>query len=289
MKMKLTSHPEKVQNHHHFRVPGEETGKSAEPGIITRIFTACLLTGLVLFAVSCQRREPKELVQEALSAAASGDWEYAREYSRRAVSRQDRAHKARLLLGVSYYYLNEIDQAIPALRRAAEDLPDNFTAQYLYGWILYENGNYTRALPPLRRAFEIEQDHTEVLSLLARACLEQNLVEGVRYLQLLMRQPGYRDKPEPYNAIGLLWTGEPNYTRAGSFFLHALQRDSDNPVVLQNLAVLHDVYLHERKTALRYYRRCLAASQRIGDQERARQVTRRLRNLRNQRTNSGGR
>ncbi len=254
------------------------------PHIVTSplIPSLLLMAGVMLSAVSCQRRDSEELLREAMTAAQSGDWEYAREYARRAGSRDEREYRADMLLGLSHYYLNDKENAIPPLRRAAERLPENFTAQYLYGWILCENDNYPEALPPLRRAFEMDDQHPQVLALLVRACLEQNLIEGVRYAQRLMSHEEYRRRPEPLNAIGILWMGEPNYQRANAFFQQALQRQQDNPVILQNLAVLHDLYLNDRRTAIQYYRRCMAASQQIGDRERFQQVLARLQLLRAQ-------
>ncbi len=245
-----------------------------------RLAAIGLLSCLVLMLAACgTRQSSEELMQQALAAARAGDWSYAREYARRVTAHDPGNLDARMLMGLSFHYLGETGRATRSMRQVAEQAPNNFTAQFLYGWMLSEAGNFAEALAPLRRAHEIDRHHRPLLVLLARACLEQNLIEGVGYLQRLVSEADYGNRPEAFNAIALLWMGEPNYNRARAFFLQALRRDPGNPVVLQNLAVLYDLYLNDEEQALAYYRRCLATSQRINDSARARQVTERLRQL----------
>ena len=64
-----------------------------------------------------------------------------------------------------------------------------------------------------------------------------------------------------------------------AYLLEAKDKKPRNPVVLQNLAVFYDRYRQNIKKALKYYRRCLQASMRVDDNERANKVRNRLREL----------
>ncbi len=256
----------------------------ANPGFRSGFGFCRLAAGLLLVStLSCRRQSTDDLLEQAMTAAQAGDWSYARGYAQSALSRDRNSLDAQHLLGLSHYYMDEQSRAVRLLRQAAEQADDDFTAQFLYGWILCENRNFAEALAPLRKAFQLDREHRETTVLLARACLEQNLVEGAKYLRLLLAHTEFAERPEVFNALAILWINELEYGRAHAFFQQALRRDPDNPVVLQNLAVLHDVYLHDEPTALAYYRRCLSASQRFGDEVRQQQVRDRLLSLRRSR------
>jgi len=245
-----------------------------------------LLTASVITAInisSCSREAPEELMKNAVEAAKSGDWDYARDYAGKAVARDEAAVDARLLLGICHHYLGDQKQAIMNIEKAVEENPNYFQAQYIYGWILCENKKFAKALSPLRKAYDLEHNHKQVLTLLVRASLEQNLEEGAGYMQRLMVRSEDQDKPEGFNALAFFQLEKANFTRADIFFQQALRQDPDNPVILQNRAVLHDAYLNQEDKALNFYRRCLKASQEAADNDRVKKILERLRTLMNRR------
>lgn len=241
-----------------------------------------LLAVIVVAALApqgCGNRDTGTLYREAMDAAANAQWTQARSLTGKILAVEDENLEARILHGLSLYELQEVEEAVTMLGQAAQSAPNSFVAQYFYGWALFETSAYADALRPLKKAYEIRKDHPDLLILLATCCLEQNLQEGLRYLQALRRFKPYRDDAKVYNDMALLWLGKPDRERAKELLLRAHAKDPDNPVILQNLAVLHDQYLRDYPQAVRYYRLCLRASRRRRDNTREAKVSQRLREI----------
>jgi len=218
-------------------------------------------------------------LREAASMAAAGRWRLAAETTQKCVSAEPNNLTAQVLYGICLYETRQIEDAVNVLERAAERAPDNFAANYFSGWVLCESGQHGQALVPLKRAHKLQPAHPDVLILLARCCLAQNLPEGTGYLQALRRHRNFATSPECYNALGVMWVQQQQYTNALRDLQTAASHAPEDPVVLQNLAVLHDQYLRSPKEALRYYRLSLTASQQTNDKERAAQISHRLKQM----------
>ncbi len=235
------------------------------------------LTFILTLALSgCAGKNPDVLMRDATAAAAAGKWNRALELSEEALAQNSTHLTALVLKGISQHALGQSKDAVKTLAKAAQQAPDNFSAQYFHGWILCENQQYGEALTPLKRAYAVRKNHPDLLVLLARACLKQNLKEGINYLQALRRHRHYLDAPDVYNGLGILWFGQQDYESARRYFLQAYQRDPKSPVVLQNLAVLHDQYLNRPEQAMLFYQKCLAASLGAGDRTRADRIRNRI-------------
>lgn len=237
---------------------------------VTAVAVAAALTAGVaglLACGGCMNVEAK--VEEAAAAAASGNWTGAYELTEQCLKKEPNNVTALILNGLAQSMQGRGLEATLVLEQAAKLAPGDFAAQYFHGWILAENGRYADALVPLRQAHALRPTQKNLLVLLARCCLEQNLPEGVRYLQAMRRFPELEKGPELYNALGVLWLNQGQYEQARSNFMLAWQRDNSSVIVPQNLAVLYDHYLRNPTEALRYYRYCLGANQKLGNQLRA--------------------
>jgi tetratricopeptide (TPR) repeat protein len=139
-------------------------------------------------------------------------------------------------------------------------------------------------MEPLERAFSLKKGYTDflpdLLILLGRCCVENNLPKGQSYLQALRRYRSFASSPEIYNSLGILARKQGHYDRAREWFFDALAKDPDNAVVLQNIAVLYDVYLGKPDLARKFYVRSLAARQHIRDITNQAEIRRRLKQLR---------
>jgi len=62
-------------------------------------------------------------------------------------------------------------------------------------------------------------------------------------------------------------------------FSAALDKAPDDPVILQNMAILHDQYLRQPAEALKYYRLCLDACKQYGDTARGARIHKRIRQI----------
>lgn len=252
---------------------------------------AAFASALALLA-GCGGEPAPDILEKAGAAAATGQWEHAEMLADRATSNKEMRPDALVLLALANHYQDDVLDALESIERAAELAPASFAAQYFHGWLLCQNKRWADALPPLKRALELDPSNPNVLVLLAKCCLEQNLLQGTSYLQALRRFEQHRESAALYNSIGMLWMGRPDYDMAKNYFMKALEKDPKNAVVLQNLAVLHDVYLNDEATALEFYKFCLRESQLNKDDVRARTVVERLRQLARRRSGAaagGGR
>lgn len=252
------------------------------------IRTACpVLVSSLLLLAGCAKYDADALFPEAMTAAASAHWDEAHGICEKALRSKPSHLPSRILKGLCQHHLEQSRKAEETLRGAAQDAPQDFCAQYFHGWILCEAGQYQDALPPLRQARKLRPDHPETLALLARCSLEQSLPEGIDHLGRLRRNPTYGKGAAIDNSIALLHLSQGDMTRARNHLLAGLRRDPDNPVVAQNLGVLHDQYISQPREALRYYGMALANSQKTGDTARAARIRRRLQDLARERRLGG--
>jgi tetratricopeptide (TPR) repeat protein len=221
-------------------------------------------------------------LEEAVTAAASGNWQGAAELTERCLRAEPQHVQALILNGIAQNMLGRGLEGTAVLEQAASLAPEDFDAQYFCGWALAENGRFADALRPLARAQTLQPTHRNLLILLARCCLEQNLPEGLRYLQALRRFPDLDQGAELHNALGILWLNQGNFEQARLSFDRAWERDNRSVIVPQNLAVLYDHYLRNPAKALGYYRYCLGENQKLGNQFRAALIHERILELERQ-------
>ena len=229
---------------------------------------------VLLLAAGCMNVQAK--LKEAYAAASAANWQQGYDITEKVLKKEKGNVNALILNGLCRYELGRGDDAATTLEQAATLAPDNFEAQYFYGWVLSENGRFPDALAPLRKAFQLRPTHQDLLILLSRCCLEQNLVDGVRYLQALRRSPAMDKRPELYNAIGILWLNKGEFELAKKSFLEAWKRDNESQVIPANIAILYDQYLHNPTEALRHYRSSYAACLKSGDTLRATKIQERI-------------
>ncbi len=237
------------------------------------------VAALLLWAAGCAPVDVPQVLRQARSAARNGAWEMALGLTDKALAVRENDIGALVLKGICLQKCGRVDDAATILERAALLAPETYTAQLFYGWVLAEQGLYEKALGPLEKAWELKPGGRDLMALLARCCLEQNLERGLHFLQGLRQYPALARGPEIYNDLGVLRLKLGDAPTGLKWLLKALERAPDNPVVLQNLAVVYDHYLVDPEQALRFYRDCLRVSQKRGDRLRARRITDRLRAL----------
>ena len=241
----------------------------------------------LLTACGCGQVDSASQLQTAIAAAENHKWDDAHRYSARALAANEENVQAAVLKGISLHYLGRGSEALETLNTAAEQNPDQFLVQLVYGWILSEQNRCADALVPLERAHSQRPHHPDVLALLGRCTLEQNVARGVAYLEALQRFPAFNKRPEIYNALGIMHLRAGRVDEAMESFLTALDRSPASPVVMQNVAVVYDQYYRDAAQALRFYRYAVTASQAAGDRERAALIQKRLRDMARERSLSG--
>ncbi len=245
----------------------------------------------LLFVVSgCAPVDVDSTLREAAAAATEGKWQSAVELTKKCVKADRQNLSVKIFHGFCLFETRRVEDSLEILEEAATEAPDQFLPNFFFGWILCEQQQFGDALAPLQIAYDLRQQQPEIipdlLILLSRCCLEQNLDEGINYLLELRNYHAFEQGPEVYNALGILYRSKADYEKARQSFLRAHEKDSTNAVVLQNLAVLNDCYLNKPKQAMRYYRASLAARQSADVSSGQAQIRTRLRQLARKRLQS---
>ena len=172
----------------------------------------------------------------------------------------------------------DVEGAKAGARDVLQIAPDNFTANFLMGKMLSEEGNYLEALDYLRTAHELKPGDIDALVLVARCAGKQNVPEAEKYYQALMTHEEFASSHLPYNELAIWYVQQARYPEAMSYFSQALQKQGANPQIYLNMAVTQDKYFKKPLVARHLYNRFLAEA---GDEYPAkqRQVQNRLRTL----------
>ena len=242
------------------------------------------LSVLMLGQPGCGRVDVDALLGEAAAAAAQGNFHMAAAFTDQCVDAQRENITALVLHGFCSLQTRQPVEALEALDAAAAMAPDDFIPQFFHGWALCRQRQFGDALTPLRRAYELREQYPalqlDLLVLLGTCCLEQKLgPEGIEYLAELRKNRAMDRAPEVHNALGIMHLYMDQHREAEQSFLVAHEKDEASAIALQNLAVLHDVYLNEPEKAMRYYRRSLAARQQADDSTGQADIMRRLSQL----------
>ena len=175
-------------------------------------------------------------------------------------------------------------QAIYNLAKLTRISPESYPAWLFYGWVLVENKQYTDAIEPLEKALELIPKNAPSLPslrLLLGICYVNNNLQtkALGILQPLQAKQPYQTWPELYNCLGILAIQRQSYDTAVAFFKCGLNFDPRNDVLLQNLAVTHDLYRNDPASAKKEYVACLIQKNAAGDMDSCRKIQNRLRRI----------
>lgn len=253
---------------------------------MTRRFIV-ILSVFILFAnTGCKKETTTELLSNAVEKIKQdGYFEEALVLIDKALRKDPKNLEAMLLKGHCLRELRRKEECLEILSAAAQKAPENFQAQYYYGWALCEYGQYGEAVQYLKKSEKLNPDDLNTLILLSNACIKQNLYEeGSRSLNRLLEHPAFSRHPAPvYNSLAILALNRQNLSESWRWFLRAYAKDPQNPVYLQNLAVIKDKHKNEPGPALRYYDLCRSAAKDIADDATVIKVERRMKELQQRR------
>jgi tetratricopeptide (TPR) repeat protein len=77
--------------------------------------------------------------------------------------------------------------------------------------------------------------------------------EAAGFYATLARHPMYKDKPEPYNELGVIYVNQKDYRKALACFNEAYRKAPKNHIVVLNLGILYDVHLKNPSDAIKFY------------------------------------
>ena len=238
------------------------------------IFLTALAAVLVVSAslTGCRPPDMTAEFQLALSEAAAGNLESALERSSRCLQAAPDDLDAVTLNNFCQFMLNNdkatTEKVLFSFERSIEQAPNRFDLRYFYGWMLYRNGKYPEALNALEKAYEllpnsVARDNAatrgNLLFLMGRCCVFNNLPRGMRYLQAARVYEPFGEWPELYNSLAILSLHQQNWNQAVVWLETGLRKDPAHPALLRNLAIVYDNYLNDRVKASQCYDLALVA------------------------------
>lgn len=208
-------------------------------------FLRCtFLVILFLYLPACGKSDFESngvLLKKAIAAAEKGNWAESRKLASKAVNQNEKDANARVMLALALEQCGQEDLAIEEIDQAVMADPDNFMAQYTKGRMLFKRKRYSDSRAPLGKANEIKPNMPQTLFLLARTCAMLEVhKDAVTYYVALAKMDEFKDKPEPYNELGVLFMKKNDFRRALDFFKEAYNRDSKSIPVNMNLAIFWD-------------------------------------------------
>jgi tetratricopeptide (TPR) repeat protein len=165
-----------------------------------------------------------------LNAGRLVDAEYA---TRRAIGAFPNAGMLWKILSV--ILLRQNTEALPALRRAAELLPDDAEAQLNLGSVLHDRGLWSDALATMTRALELQPNDVEALVAAADALQGLGRMQDSiqHYRHALRLNPQHK---RARNNLGNAFLALGQYADAVGYYRLALEINPRDPIVLCNLA-----------------------------------------------------
>ncbi len=225
-----------------------------------RSYIAFLAVVTVLcMLVSCGggvKETNEELLQGAIDAASGpkADWQKARALAFKAVKQKSEDANAHAILALALEQCGQPDNAIDEVRKAVELDPKNFTAQYTKGRILFVRDRIGDCVAPLKEAQKLRPENANVVLLLARSADKLGrFKEAAAYYATLARHPAFKDRPEPYNELAMLYVRQNDNVKASAFFNEAYKKAPTNHIVVLNIGIFCDVYLNNPAYAIKHY------------------------------------
>ena len=201
--------------------------------------------GCLLFS-SCGKQKKYEsnavILKKALTAVMeNGEWEKAKALAYKAKEQNPDDPSARIMFALALEQCGDLDRAMEEINVAVNLAPSDFMANYTKGKLHFKAENYEDCPLVLEKAKELRPENPQVLLLLARTYAILNIEnKAIQNYVALAKTPDYKNQPEVYNELGVIFYKKKDYKRAVRFFDEAYNKNSDSPAVNGNLAVFWD-------------------------------------------------
>jgi Flp pilus assembly protein TadD len=227
-----------------------------------------ILVASTVVLSSCKDKKAYEsnasILKKAITAAAdNADWENAKKLAFQAREQDPKDPNARVIFALALEQCNDLNRAIEEIKVATSLSPDNFMANYTQGRLLLKNEIYEDCPQPLEKAKKLHNNNPQVLLLLAKSySLLNNHNEAIKNYIQLAKLKEFKQSPEIYNELGILFFKKKDYKRALRFLNKAYSLDSTSPSINLNLAVFWEklAKLYDKKsskkailTSVKYY------------------------------------
>lgn len=218
---------------------------------------AFLAAATVLSGCSGAKEETPVLLRKAVDLGAKGDWQGAGKLAQKASKQEPEEADAFVILSLCLENAGDLDGAIDEASKAVKLSERHFMANYTKGRLLFQKGKFDSCIAPLKQARALRPDSVETVSLLAQAAMRQNLSDASGYFGALAKSDRFKNRPEPWNELGVYFAGRKDYRRALQFFGKAEALATESPQVALNLAIVNDIGLNRPGEASSYYKKYL--------------------------------
>ena len=207
-------------------------------------FRSLRVTGLLLLllAASGCSKQPAETKETQLSRAdaalAAGQYAAAEKAYREVLSSTPNEPKALRQLAVIYFDQGQLLQAIPLLKQAADQQPNDLELQFKFGTSLLALRQFTEAREIATRILDQKPGHQEALALLADTATSISDVTEIRKA-IEARRSADQDGAGYHVALGLLDLKQNNVASAEREFKAAIETDRKSTVAHAALANLY--------------------------------------------------
>lgn len=182
------------------------------------------------------------LLKKAIKAANdNGEWEAAKALAFKAREQDVNDANARVMFALALEQCDDLDRAVEEIKIASTLDPENFMAHYTKGRLLFKTEIFEDCPDPLETAKELKPDNPQVLLLLARTYALLNINnKAIKNYVALAKNQEYKDSPEVYNELGVLFYNKKDYKRSVRFLNKAFSKNDKAPAVCFNLGVFWD-------------------------------------------------
>lgn len=231
-------------------------------GAVHILFLIC--SAIFLFS-GCSEPGPKALLEgERLLAERKLDQAIPR--LQEAVELLPQNAQAWNHLGLAYQYSGQPSKALENYKRALEINGNLAAARHNLGHLYFEQGQYGAAAADLTTYVILEPKNAEAWNKLATAQLRHatQLTGNEKNLWLQSAKQNFEtalkfdQDPHIYNSLGVIELQRGRARDSVRYFNLALQKQSNYPPAILNLAVVHHGYLNDKRVALQRYREFLA-------------------------------
>ena len=201
------------------------------------------------------------LLTSAVECARAGKWQACEDNALTVLKRDPANTHALLLRSLAAERLGKKDVAMAMAEQAAENAPEDFSAQYTYGRLLAARGDRAKsAIQGLERALKLRPGNRSTLILLGQCSSKINADNTINYYKAL--PPAVQKLPEIQTRMAMYYLdrrdrNRKNLTQALQALVNAYKVSSDNPVIVLNLAMFIDHYVKDKKKAYGFYNRYL--------------------------------
>lgn len=214
----------------------------------------------LLLLYGCGKPTVETSLNNAAREAGSGNWQLVVKHCDRALDREPGNASALVFKALACEKLGDNDRALDAASQATKSNPDSFLAFYTLGRLYAKDSTrYSDALAALTRAQKLAPTDKNTLILLTNVYAAVNPAKQLTYLLFLMKfSPDMVDTAEFYNQLGIAQALNKS-PLAKETLLKAYRKNTNDPVVIFNVATYFDQYEPQTRGAIQYYREFLRA------------------------------